>query len=381
MLPLEGITVLEFAQFMAGPSAGLKLADLGARVIKIERPGSGEAGRKIAIKHLFVDESSMVFHLANRNKQSYTADLKNPEDLKRVKKLIAQADIMTHNFRPGVMEKIGLDYETVHNINPRIIYGVVSGYGPVGPWATKPGQDLLIQSLSGFSWLSGNQNDGPVPSGLATSDIFTGAHLVQGLLAALVQREKTGQGACVEVSLLESTLDIQFEVLTTYLNDGEELPQRAQKGNAHAYVAAPYGVYKTTNSWLALGPIPITTLAEVLQFELPPEFQDPQSWFEKRDSIMKYLSVIFETHTTEHWLRVLENNDLPAAAIFDYQTLLNHPGYQVLKMDQLIETKDGKTLRTTRCPIRIDGKRIFSRKSAPKAGEHNASINREFGLE
>ena len=125
MLPLEGITVLEFAQFMAGPSAGLKMADLGARVIKIERPKTGEAGRQIALKNLFIDESSMVFHTANRNKQSYAANLKDADDLERVKKLIAQADVMTHNFRPGVMEKIGLDYDTVHSINPKIIYGVV----------------------------------------------------------------------------------------------------------------------------------------------------------------------------------------------------------------------------------------------------------------
>ena len=128
LLRLEGITVLEFAQFMAGPSAGLKMADLGARVIKIERPGSGEAGRQIALKNIYIDESSMVFHTANRNKLSFGADLKDPNDLAKVKQLIAQADVMTHNFRPGVMEKIGLDYDTVASINPRIIYGVVSGY-------------------------------------------------------------------------------------------------------------------------------------------------------------------------------------------------------------------------------------------------------------
>ena len=142
----------------------------------------------------------MVFHTANRNKQSYAADLKDPNDLEKVKKLIAKADVMTHNFRPGVMEKIGLDYEDVKKINPRIIYGVVSGYSAVGPWATKPGQDLLIQSLSGFVNLTGNESDGPTASGLATSDIFTGVHLVQGILASLIKRSKTGVGSKIEVS-------------------------------------------------------------------------------------------------------------------------------------------------------------------------------------
>jgi crotonobetainyl-CoA:carnitine CoA-transferase CaiB-like acyl-CoA transferase len=153
MKPLEGLLVLEFAQFMAAPTAGLRLADLGARVIKIERPVKGEAGRQIAIRNLFVDGSSLVFHTINRNKESYAADLKNPADLERVKKLIAQADVITHNFRPGVMEKIGLDYESVKAINPRVIYGVVTGYGTKGPWALRPGQDLLIQSLSGLTYL------------------------------------------------------------------------------------------------------------------------------------------------------------------------------------------------------------------------------------
>ncbi|MGB5665853.1 MAG: CoA transferase, partial [Maribacter sp.] len=121
MKPLEGILVLEFSQFMAGPSAGLRMADLGARVIKIERPVHGEAGRKIALKNLFLDGSSLVFHTANRNKESYAANLKDIDDLNRVKKLIEQADVMTHNFRPGVMEKIGLDYKTVQKINPRMV--------------------------------------------------------------------------------------------------------------------------------------------------------------------------------------------------------------------------------------------------------------------
>jgi CoA:oxalate CoA-transferase len=151
--PLDGLTVLEFAQYMAAPSAGLRLADLGARVIKIERPKTGEGGRQVAIKNLFVDGDSLVFHTINRNKESFAADLKIPEDLASVKQLIARADVLTHNFRPGVMEKIGLDWESVRQMNPRIVYGEVTGYGSEGPWKDKPGQDLLLQSLSGLTWL------------------------------------------------------------------------------------------------------------------------------------------------------------------------------------------------------------------------------------
>jgi len=214
--PLEGLTVLEFAQYMAGPSAGLRLADLGARVIKIERPKSGEGGRQIAIKNLFVDGDSLAFHTINRNKESYAADLKSPVDLARVKQLIARSDVLTHNFRPGVMEKIGLDWDSVRQINPRIVYGEVTGYGSEGPWKDKPGQDLLLQSLSGLTWLSGNADEGPVPMGLAVVDILCGSHLVQGILAALIRRAKTQRGAFVQVSLMESILDFQFEVITTH---------------------------------------------------------------------------------------------------------------------------------------------------------------------
>src|SRR5439155_5236408 len=212
MKPLEGLTVLEFAQYMAGPSAGLRLADLGARVIKIERPKGGEGGRQLAIKNLFIDGDSLVFHTINRNKESFAADLKSPQDLGTVRRLIVRADVVTHNFRPGVMEKIGLDWATVRQLNPRIVYAEVTGYGSEGPWKNKPGQDLLVQALSGLAWLSGNADQGPVPMGLAVVDILCGSHLVQGILAALVRRGKTGKGAYVQVSLLESILDFQFEV-------------------------------------------------------------------------------------------------------------------------------------------------------------------------
>lgn len=380
MLPLEGITVLEFAQFMAGPSAGLKMADLGARVIKIERPDTGEAGRQIAIKNLYIDESSMVFHTANRNKQSYTANLKDPDDLKKVKKLIARADVMTHNFRPGVMEKIGLDYDTVAQINPKIIYGVVSGYGPTGPWAKKPGQDLLIQSLSGLANLTGNADDNPTPSGLATSDIFTGVHLVQGILAALIQRTKTGNGSKVEVSLLESSLDIQFELLTTYLNDGNKLPARALQGSAHAYIPAPYGIYQTSDGHIAISLVPLDELFEAMNIDLPEKWTTKASWFEDRDAIMGFLTRHFLGKATNQWLDIFDSLGLYCSDVYSYKHLLNQDGYKALQMDQEVETSDGIAMRTTRCPIRIDGQRIFSRKSAPKSGEDNESIEKEFNL-
>lgn len=379
-LPLEGILVLEFAQFMAGPSAGLRLADLGARVIKIERPKSGEAGRQIALKNLFLDGSSLVFHTANRNKESYTANLKDTEDLKRVKKLIAKADVMTHNFRPGVMEKIGLDYKTVKEINPQLIYATVTGYGTEGVWAKKPGQDLLIQSMSGFAKLSGNKDDDPVPVGAAVSDIITGTHLTHGILASLLKREKTKKGALVAVSLLESTLDFQFEAITTYLNDGHQKPVRAKQGNAHAYLAAPYGIYKTKDGYIALAMGSLTNLGRILQNPELESYKDSNTWFEERDEIMDILRSVLIKKQTEYWLHLLEPEGVWCSDVYDYKTLMSHEAYKVLKMDQKLPLLSGKNVHTTRCPIRLNNERLFASKPAPRVGQHTESICKEFNL-
>ena len=264
MKPLEGLLVIDFSQFLSGPSASLRLADMGARVIKIERPGVGDLCRQLYISNLMLDGDSTLFHSINRNKESFAADLKNPADKARVIELLRRADVMIQNFRPGVIEKAGLGYEAVSALNPRIVYADITGYGTTGPWATKPGQDLLVQSLSGLPWLNGDADQPPVPFGLAVSDMMAGAHLVQGILACLLRRGITGAGGRVEVSLLESTLDLQFEVLTTYLNDGGKLPQRSAINNAHAYLGAPYGIYKTADGYIALAMQLIVRLGELL---------------------------------------------------------------------------------------------------------------------
>jgi len=373
MRPLVGLTVLEFAQYMAGPSAGLRLADLGARVIKIERPKSGEGGRQIAIKNLFVDGDSLVFHTVNRNKESFSADLKNPADLANVKQLIACADVLTHNFRPGVMEKIGLDWESVRQINPRIVYGEVTGYGCEGPWKDKPGQDLLLQSLSGLTWLSGNVDQGPVPMGLAVVDILCGSHLVQGILAALIRRAKIEKGAYVQVSLLESILDFQFEVLTTHLADGGRPPLRSKRFNAHAYLAAPYGVYPTADGYLALAMGDLIKIARLLGCPSLEEYQDPATWFTCRDEIQQMLADRLVTRSTSQWLAVLQAAGVWCSDVFDYARLIAHEAWNVLRMNQIVR-RDGVEIHTTRCPIRIDNEILFSPKAAPRVGEDDKSI-------
>jgi crotonobetainyl-CoA:carnitine CoA-transferase CaiB-like acyl-CoA transferase len=380
MKPLQGLLVLDFAQFLAGPSAAMRLADLGATVVKIERPQTGDICRQLYITNLELDGDSTLFHTINRNKRSYAADLKNPAHLAKVRALIARADVMIQNFRPGVMAKIGLDSSAVQALNPRLVYASVTGYGDEGPWVDLPGQDLLAQSRSGLTWLSGDADDGPVPMGLSVADMMAGAHLVQGILAALVQRGVSGRGATVDVSLMESVLDLQFEFLTTHLNDGGLLPQRSAVRNASAYLAAPYGIYATADGHLALAMGAIPRLGELLGCAALAEFVDPKSWFERRDEIKALLVEHLRHETNAHWLARLEAADYWCAPVMNWRELIAHDGFKALDFLQTVTRDNGSSLVTTRCPIRIDGQRLKAARGAPRVGEHNDAIEREFGL-
>ena len=374
-LPLQGLVVLEFSQYLSGPSAGLRLADLGARVIKIERPGKGDAGRKLAIKNTWVDDNSLLFHTINRNKESFTADLKNEDDIAAIKKLVARADVLVHNFRPGVMEKSGLGYETVKQVNPRLIYAVISGYGKEGPWKNKPGQDLLLQSMTGLAYTTGNGSNGPVPFGVSIADILCGSQLVQGILAALIRRQKRNEGALIEVSLLESMLDFQFELLTTYYTDHRQ-PKRSNINNGHPLLSAPYGVYQTADGYLALAMMDIQVLAAAIACPGLGGFSQQQA-FAERDAIKKILADHIITQKTMHWLTALQERDLWAMEVLDWKKMMQHEAYQTLQMEQQVSAGDKKII-TTRCPIRINGERLYAAKPAPQLGAHTEQIKKEF---
>lgn len=374
-LPLKGLVVLEFSQYLSGPSAGLRLADLGARVIKIERPLKGDAGRKLAIKDIWVDDNSLLFYTINRNKESFTADLKNADDVTVLKKLVAKADVLVHNFRPGVIERSGFGYEAVKQINPLIIYAAISGYGKDGPWKNKPGQDLLLQSLSGLAFTTGNGTNGPVPFGVSIADILCGAQLVQGILGALIRRQKRGVGALIEISLLESILDFQFELLTTYYTAHQQ-PQRSKINNGHPLLSAPYGIYKTADGYIALAMMDIQILANAIACEGLNKFTQQQA-FAERDTIKKILAGHIITQKTGHWLTVLQEQDLWAMEVLDWEKMLQHEAYTTLQMEQVIYAGDEK-LFTTRCPIRINRKKLYADKPAPQLGEHNEKIKADF---
>ena len=376
---LDGILVLDFAQYLAGPWAASKLGDLGARVIKIERHNGGDKSRTLSLCNLYVDGDSTFYQGMNRNQEGYAANMRDPKELEKIKKLIAQADVIIENFRPGIMEQIGIGYEDVKKYNPGIVYSSVTGYGSTGPLVKKPGQDLIVQCMSALPWLSGNKDDNPVPMGIAVADMFTAMNSIEGILAALFRRTITGEGAHIEASLLESCLDLQFEPLTTFFQNGNQLQERSAVNNAHAYLPAPYGVYETANGYMAIAMGSIIKLGELLKCAPLTFYTDEQEWFTKRDEIKQILANHLLTGTTEQWLEILEAADFWAGRVNTIEDVIKDP---VLSADMFQEVyrQNGSVMKTTRSPLRINGNPLFASKGAPRLGEDTEKIDQEFHL-
>ena len=352
--PLEGLKILDFSQFLAGPYATLRLADLGADVIKIERCGKGDLSRYLYVSDVLIDGESTIFHAINRGKRSLALDLKSEADRQKVWELIADADVVVQNFRPGVIERLGFGPKAVRQRNPRIVYGSISGYGTDNDWAALPGQDLLAQARSGVMWLTGAEQHGPVAIGLPVADVLAGAALAQGVLALLVRRGMTGEGGVVETSLIEAITDLQFELLSTFLNAGRQTPTRPRNTPAHAYLAAPYG-----DAAIAMNDL--QDLFECLDVHGSLEDLDP---FEDRDLIARMLADTLASQSTAVWLDKMDHAGLWAAPVMDWHALVNSGILQ--KLGMVGEARRGdRSYTTLLSPLRIDGERPAVAGAAP----------------
>jgi crotonobetainyl-CoA:carnitine CoA-transferase CaiB-like acyl-CoA transferase len=375
--------VLDFSQFLAGPMAAMRLGDLGARVIKIERPQGGDIGRRLAFAGIVEDGDTLSFHITNRNKESYAADLKDEADLAGVLELVRQADVIVQNFRPGIMERLGLGFDAVAAINPRVVYASVSGYGGEGPWKDRPGQDLLAQSLSGLPWLNGSVDDPPVPVGIALADVMASIHLASGVTAALLRRERTGLGGQVDTSLLEAMMDLQFEVLSAHLADPSFTVQRGARNTAHAFLPAPYGTYPTADGYLAIAMTPVPALGTLIGLPVLEQYTDPDAWWTEQTTITRALADHLATQSTEHWLTVLDAADVWCAPVLTLPELVSHDGFRALDMAQEVSRPsagDGPptVISTVRTPVRYDGQVLKHGRAAPRLGEHTEAIRAEF---
>jgi len=386
-LPLSGIRVLDVSQFLAGPSAAARLGELGAEVIKLERFPHGDPSRSMVVASgSSIGGDSLVFHAINRGKRSVMLDLKSEQGHRRAQELAAQADVLIESFRPGVMARLGLDYASVAAINPGVIYGRVTGYGDTGPWADRPGQDLLAQALTGLCWLQGPAGAPPTPIGFSIVDAAAGSALTQGLLAVLLRRERRGGGGLVEVSLLEAAVDLQFEVLTLQLNQGDtartEGVPRSGLSPAHPWLAAPYGVYETSDSWVALAMGAVDRLGSVLQDPNLAARHDPALWWSDRDEIKERVADLLRVRKIDEVVQELLANGMWAAEVLAWEQMVAHAGFQELDLLQELSRPQtdghlGDTVTTTRCPFRIDGQVLPARGPAPRLDTHHGDFGEE----
>lgn len=371
MKPLEGVTVVDFSQFLAGPYASLRLLDMGARVIKVENPDRGDLCRHHYVSDTRVNGESTLFHAINRGKESIALDLKSVAGRDAAQRLVQGADVMIQNFRPGVIDRLGLSYEATRTLRPGLVYGSISGYGEDGDWAGLPGQDLLAQARSGLMWLSGNHGQGPVPVGLPVADITAGACLAQGLLAALYRQARSGEGAHVQTSLLEALIDLQFEFLTTWMSNGQTPPQRLTEGSAHGYLAAPYGVYAAKTGHLALAMTPLSALAKALD---QPELATLDA-FRDREAIRQRLQVVFAARDATEWEADLAPRGIWCARVRTWEEMQADGGAVVQNM-----LKSGGHLARVAAPIRLNGTRPEPQGRGPALNEHGTALAREMGF-
>jgi len=270
--PLSHIRVLDFTALVQGPMATQILGDLGADVIKFERPG-GEWMRFWGILNGRSHGEMDSFLAFNRNKRSVAVDLKDPAVRERILELATEADVVVENFRPAVMDRLGLGYDDFRAVNPRIIYASSSGYGQTGPYSKRPGQDLLIQALSGLMFLSGRKGDPPTALGVGITDQYTALHIAIAVLAALAHRAETGIGQKIEVDLFSCAVAMQQQELTFYLNH-KFVPERPEENLGAIWATAPFGIYPTADGHIAIAMTPCPVLAEVLDLPWLAQFDD-----------------------------------------------------------------------------------------------------------
>jgi crotonobetainyl-CoA:carnitine CoA-transferase CaiB-like acyl-CoA transferase len=374
---LEGVRVLSFTQFLLGPSGVQFLADLGADVIKIEPPGGRLWERHWSGSNLFLNDVSVFFLLAHRNQRSLTLDLKKPAALAVARRLAERADVLVQNFRPGVMARFGLDYETLQALNPRLIYVSASGYGESSPYRDRPGQDLLMQALSGLASISGRAGQPPTPVGTAVIDQHGAALLALGVLAALLERARTGQGLHVEVSMLRAALDLQLEVATYFLN-GARL-EKSPTPLASMFHPPPYGVYETTDGHLALSMSPLSLLQEVLELPALARYAGVTWNFEAREEVARLLQPVIRSRTTAEWLQVLVPRGVWAAPILTHAETFADPGVQAADAVEEITHPVAGPVRLLRFPVEFSTGRAAVRRPPPMPGEHTEEILRECG--
>ena len=373
--PLKGLRVADFSQLVQGPSATQLLGDMGADIVKIE-PRAGEWSRGWSIGDTFIKGESLSYLAFNRAKRSITLDLKAEEGKEIARRIIKSSDVLIENFRPGVMDRLGLGYEALSAKQPELIYCASSGWGQDGPYEARPGQDLLAQSIAGVLMLNGTADDPPVPVGIGLADLTAGLHIVIAVLMALYERSRSGKGQRLDVNLLNSMLHQTTQELTLYMNTLRE-PQRSAAGIGHPYVGAPMGVYKTKDGYISIAMMPVGKIGELVGVS-GFEGNDSRNVTANRDDVKRKLEKGFAQKTTSELMDIFMKADIWAAPVNTFPEVERDP--QVVHNQILVEFEHpaaGK-FRTVGPPIE------FSRtpgeiRRPPMLGEHKDEILSELG--
>lgn len=370
---LHGLRVVDATQMLAGPIAAMRLGDLGADVIKVEPPHIGEFNRTHGFADVDMNGEMTTFLALNRNKRSVVVDLKSDAGREVFLDIVRSADVFIQNYRVGTAKRLGIDYESLKAINPRLVYCSISGYGSEGPGAGRPGQDLIVQGYSGSMFSVGSANDAPIPGGLWAADAMTGYSAVIGILSALWARQTTDEGQLVDVSMLGTVLDAQIQELVTYLNRGI-LPERREESSAHVWIPAPYGVYRTKNSWLTMSMCPLDVLGEALDSDVLREMKDYRDGFRRSDEIYRLVRPLIETRTTAEWIEHFDRFNIWTGPVYDYSDLDSDPQVAALGLFTAYEHPTAGTVRTVDVPLKLSGTPGQITRPAPLLGEHTTDV-------
>ncbi|TCC21811.1 CaiB/BaiF CoA transferase family protein [Kribbella speibonae] len=375
---LGGYRVLDLSVAMAGPLAAMRLGDLGADVVKVE-PVTGEWQRHTAAGGATGNEINASFLSLNRNKRSLAVDLKSDAGRELLYELVRTTDVFLQNYRPGVAARLGVDYDTLRALKPSLVYVSISGYGESGPYAEWPGQDLLVQAMSGALFSAGRPDEPPVAAPYFLADAVTAYSAFEGVLAALLHRERTGEGQLVQVNMLDAVLALQMQELSVHTVGG--VPQtRSEEVHAHSYIRAPYGIFTTADGYISLAFANLPVLAEVLDAPQLAGLDAERDGFARRDEIAAAVSTALRRETTEHWMLKLRERGVWCGPVLSYDDVRTDP--QVLHNESFVtyEHPTEGTVTTPGFPYRFSRTPADVHRPAPLVGEHTDELLAELGI-
>ena len=372
-MALEGLVVLDLTNFLSGPYCTMLLGDMGADVIKVERPGTGDDARRMPP---FVDGRSAPFSLWNRNKRSIALDMKDGADAEVLRRLAARADVLVENFRPGTLDRVGLSWEAVRERHPRLVYASISGFGQTGPWARHGGLDMMAQGMSGLMAGNGPPEGEPYRLPIAITDVTAGMFACNAVLGALLARERTGRGQRIDQSLLEAGLALGVYEAAHVLALGT---RPARLGQLHRG-SAPYRVFRTRDGWITVGASKDKfwrSLCELIgrpELVSDPRFTANADRVTNNPALVEIIGERMAERDSAHWLEAFGRAGIPSEPVLSYDEALAHPQAVARGVVAEIEDPERGPIRTLAPPVRLEGTPARVRRRAPDLGEHGAEI-------